>query len=214
MTTSLIVTVPPAVEPISVADAKNFLKVDFADDDSLISTLITAARERVESASYHRLITQTLQLTLDWFPWGNNSWYFNGYGYGWGRDHWPVIELEPPAQSITSVTYLDPSGALQTLNSSVYRLDPNSRPSRLTPALNQIWPATAQEMAAVTVTYVCGFGSTSASVPAKLLQGMRMLLGHYYDNRAQVMIGTRLVAIESPEGFDDLMASYAPPMVA
>jgi hypothetical protein len=213
VTTSLIVTVPPATEPISVQDAKNFLKVDTSDDDALIATFITAARMRVESAAYHKLITQTLQLTLDWFPWGPAFGYYGGYGMRSARDPYPVIELEPPAQSITSVTYLDPSGAVQTLSPSLYRLDANSRPSRLTPALNQIWPATAQEMAAVTVTYVCGFG-TAAQVPSNLIQAMRVLIDSYYENRAQVMVGTRLVAIEVPEGFDDLVRDYSPPMVA
>ena len=109
MTSSIVVVTPPATEPISLGDAKNFLKVDYPDDDALIETFITAARMRVEVAAYTKLITQTLALTLDYFPWGRTSSYWNGYGQRWATDPWPVIELEPPAQSITSVTYLDPS---------------------------------------------------------------------------------------------------------
>jgi len=210
MTSSLIVVIPPAEEPILIADAKNFLRVDNSSDDALISTFITAARKRIETVTYTRLVTQTLQLTMDWFPGGTHGSYG---GHWWGRGGWPVIELEPPAQSITSVTYLDPSGNLQTLSPSVYRLDGNSRPSRLTPALNQIWPATAQELAAVQVTYVCGFG-TAADVPGDIMQAFRLLLGHYYDNRSTVIIGSRLVAIEPPEGFAELLSDYRPPMVA
>jgi uncharacterized phiE125 gp8 family phage protein len=213
VTSSIVVVTPPATEPISLGDAKNFLKVDYPDDDALIETFITAARMRVEVAAYTKLITQTLALTLDYFPWGRTSSYWNGYGQRWATDPWPVIELEPPAQSITSVTYLDPSGALQTLDPSVYRLDANSKPARLTPALNQVWPATAQEIAAVVVTYVAGFG-TAAQVPDDLIQAVRLLIDHYYENRAQVMVGTRVVAIEIPEGFDDLVRNYTPPMVA
>ena len=210
MTSSLIVTVPPSEEPILIADAKLFLKVDNSVDDSLIGSLITAARVRIETMTYTKLITQTLQLTLDYFPGGRTTGFYSGW---WGRGSWPVIELEPPAQSIVSVTYLDPSGNVQTLSSSLYTLDPNSRPARLSPALNQIWPATAQEMAAVTVTYVCGFGA-AADVPDDIMQALRLLIGHYYDNRSQVFVGSRLVAIEVPEGFDVLLSNYSPPMVA
>ena len=132
MTSSLIVTVPPAEEPILIADAKNFLRVDTTADDALISTFITAARKRIETVTYTRLITQTLQLTLDWFPGGRTTGYFGGYGLRWwGRGSWPVIELEPPAQSITSVAYLDPSGTPQTLSSSLYT--PRPQLATLTP---------------------------------------------------------------------------------
>ncbi len=212
MTASIVVTVPPATEPLSLADAKSHLRVDINDDDALIQSYITAARQRVEEASYHKLVTQTVQLTLDEFPWNSPRGWFDGTYYRQRRDRWPVIELEPPVQSITSVTYVDPAGNVQTLDPSKYRVDVNSSPGRLTPALNQLWPATANVIAAVTVLYVAGFGAASA-VPVKLMEAIRLLLGHYYNNREQILSGTRLVALEIPEGFDDLVREFAPPLV-
>src|SRR5205807_8405795 len=137
-------------------------------DDDLIKGYIATARMRVESATFLHLITQTLQLTQDRFPWAWPSPAQMGLWPYWsGQTAWPAIELEPPVQSVTSVSYLDPSGNSQTLASSTYRLDSTNLPARLTPTLNNVWPATAQLPDAVTVVFVAGFGAASA-VPANL----------------------------------------------
>src|SRR5688500_5745800 len=59
---------PPAIEPMALDDAKKYLRVDTADDDVLIKTLITAAREWVERYTGQALITQTWDYWLDHFP--------------------------------------------------------------------------------------------------------------------------------------------------
>ena len=48
----------PVVEPVSLADAKLYLRVDTSDEDTLIGTLIAAARHCVEAATARQLIDQ------------------------------------------------------------------------------------------------------------------------------------------------------------
>lgn len=40
---------PPTAEPVSLVEAKLHLRVDFNDDDALITSLITAARQAAET---------------------------------------------------------------------------------------------------------------------------------------------------------------------
>ena len=54
----------PAEEPVSLAEAKAFLKVDDTAEDGLIGALIAAARLHVESITGRALITQTWRLML------------------------------------------------------------------------------------------------------------------------------------------------------
>ena len=45
---SLTLVSPPAAEPVTLAEAKSHLKLDTSDEDTLIASLITAARARAE----------------------------------------------------------------------------------------------------------------------------------------------------------------------
>ena len=65
---SLIVQTAPAVEPVTLAEAKAHCKVDISDDDAYISSLITMSRQYVEQILDISLISQTLEARYDTFP--------------------------------------------------------------------------------------------------------------------------------------------------
>lgn len=58
----------PTLEPLSLAEAKTWLKVDGTEEDELISTLITAARLMVEAEIGQVLIGQNWRLIGDFWP--------------------------------------------------------------------------------------------------------------------------------------------------
>jgi Phage gp6-like head-tail connector protein len=64
----LQIEIAPQVEPVDLTDMKNYMKVEFSDDDTLISSLITAARELVEAFTARSLINKGYIQTLDSFP--------------------------------------------------------------------------------------------------------------------------------------------------
>jgi hypothetical protein len=64
----LILTAAPAAEPVSLAEAKAFLRVAHADEDVLISDLVQSAREPVEAVPGLALITQSWRVPLDAWP--------------------------------------------------------------------------------------------------------------------------------------------------
>lgn len=55
-------TVEPVSEPITLAQAKNYLKVDFDDDNDLITSLIASARVRLEKYAGIAMSPRTLQV--------------------------------------------------------------------------------------------------------------------------------------------------------
>lgn len=177
-------TTGPAVEPLTVAEAKLHLRVDITDDDVFIGTLITAAREWVENYLDRTLITTQLILRAAEFP---------------------TEELElarPPmatAGTATAVviTYTLADTTTATLSTGLYRVDRTSTPGNVAPIINGTWPSDVIEDAnAVAVTYWAGYGPTSASVPATIRHAMLMLIGHWYDRRSAVLTGTISKPIE------------------
>lgn len=219
---SLIVKTQPAVEPISLAEAKNHLNVTIADDDALIQSLIKASRATLERQYDIAFITQSLVLGRDYFP------AVFGMGWGWSPGWWlgntwmaqydtqelryGFIGLRPPASAITTVTYLDPTGAATVWPASNYILDPDSRPSRFSLALGKVYPVTAPLLGAVKIEFVTGYPD-AASVPEDLKEAVKLMVGEYYQNRENVVIDSRIVAIEVPDGVDALMVNFAPALI-
>ena len=166
----------PAVEPVSLAEAKAHLRVDDDDSNDLIVALIGAARQHVESFTRRKLITQTWDYQIDQFP-----------------SDAIVVPLAPVA-SVTSITYLDTAGATQTWSSSNYRTDLPSGPwaqrPRIEPGYGLSYPLTYGVMNAVAVRCVVGYGSTASTVPAAIRAAMKILIGHWFEHREPVVTGT------------------------
>jgi uncharacterized phiE125 gp8 family phage protein len=154
-----------------VSEMKAHLRVDHNHEDDRISGLIQAAREMVEEDAQVALCPQTLTFRLDAFP------------------NWELCLRKCPINAISSITYVDADGTTQTLASDKYTLDSHSRPARVTPAYNEIWPATRRQINAVTVTATAGYSSPS-SVPAMAKQALKMLVAHWYENAETVLVGT------------------------
>lgn len=157
----------PVLEPVDVAAAREHLRVDDTDDDIMIAGLITVARQHVEAVTGRALVTQTWELRLP--------------------DFQTVITLpKAPAQSVSSITYVDASGATQTLASTVYQVlldgGPSAQSGRVIEAYGQVWPGSRGHAEDVRVRYVAGYGLPSA-VPAPLRHAMLLLVGHLYENR-------------------------------
>ncbi len=65
---SAILLTGPAIEPLSLVEAKAFLRVATSDDDDVIAALIADARFHVEAQTRRALITQNWRMALDARP--------------------------------------------------------------------------------------------------------------------------------------------------
>ena len=88
---SLQLNTPPAAEPVSLAEAKTWLRVDTDADDVLIGALVSAARARAEWHTGRAFVTQAWTLWLDAMP--------------------LCVEIPlPPLQAVASLTQYDRDG--------------------------------------------------------------------------------------------------------
>ena len=65
---SLQLVTAPTEEPVSLVEAKLHLRVDFSEDDLLITALIAAARQAAETLTGRQLVTARWKYILDSFP--------------------------------------------------------------------------------------------------------------------------------------------------
>ena len=179
----LILVTPPAGEPVSLTEAKAHMRIDSADDDSLIAALITAARQAAEAHMRRALVSQTWRLSLDRFPVAPQPWWD---GLREGADmpgDGSVIELpRPPLISVTSVTVYDDANNATVAGVSIYYVDADSEPGRVVLRSGQTWPMAGRVAGAVEVLFVAGYGAAGA-VPQAIRQGMLLLIGRLYENR-------------------------------
>lgn len=143
-----MLAVPPMAEPVSLAEAKAYLRVDTADDDGLIATLIIAAREYCEGFQNRAYITQTWQLWLDSWPEGSE-----------------IRIPRPPLQAVNSVKYYGADNTEYVLSPADYIVDNKSEPGRIVLAYGKSWPGiTLRPANAICVEFVAGYKSYQGTV--------------------------------------------------
>lgn len=192
---SLAITSQPATEPLSTAEAKSHLRVDISDDDTLIDSYVKAARLLVERAVNRQLITATYRLKMDDFD-----------DPRYAVDSRSIVIPRAPLQSVSSIQYLDTDGSTQTLASSKYTVYTDSLPGRIVLNQSEVWPAVQQQTwNTVTITFVAGYGNAASDVPETLRSAIRLLVGHFYENREAAVVG--MSAKELPLSVKSLLAT-------
>ena len=162
----------PSEEPISLLEAKLHLRVDFDEDDALITTLIGAARQAAETLTGRQFVTARWKLVLDGFP-----------GFA-------VLLPKSPVQSIVGIEYLDTSGVLQTLPADEYTVDAACEPARITPVFGKAWPPCLPQIGAVAVTFDVGYGS-AFDVPDGIKAWIKLRVGSLYGCREELSATAR-----------------------
>jgi uncharacterized phiE125 gp8 family phage protein len=172
---------PPAAEPVEVAAAKTFLRVDVATDDALITSLLKSARQKVEELSRRALITQTWEQV-------ENRWPAN-----------MILKIyRPPLQSVTSVTLYDYYNAASAWTD--YQVDANSEPGHV--IFRSVPGISLLDTGGIVVQFKAGYGDTAADVPERFKELILALTGYWYENRqvadvpqdlARAIVGERAV---------------------
>lgn len=184
----LTLTTPPAVMPVSLAEAKVHLRVTHADDDAYITALIDAATRHLDARHgilNRALITQSWTLRIGGFP-----------------ACWPyAIELPfPPLLTVGAVKYLDPDGAEQTLAGTEYTVETSQFVGRILLGYGKSWPAIRCVPGAVRIDFTVGFGPSATDVPMPIRQAMLMFIAHLYEIRS--------TDADAPRAIDALVAPF------
>ena len=177
-------SVAPAVEPVTLTEAKLHLRlstsawdaVEYDTEDDLLNSLIETARGYVENYTHRAIITQTWIAYLETFP--------------------NAVRLPfPPFQSITSIT-VEGVAFTDFTASTEGIIEPDD-----------LWPTLSSDPGAnpIEITFISGYG-LAVSVPAPIKHAILLLIAHWYSNRESVLIGVNAAPL--PMAVEALLNPY------
>jgi len=179
---------PPATLPVTLEEARRFLRVDSTEEDPVLEALIAAATTYCDGYSgiLHRgLITQTWRLPAAAFPVLPAS-----------QIRLPLI----PVQEVTEIAYYDSAGVV-IMDPASYALHTDATGSYVTVAAGGSWPAATARDDAVQILYVVGYGDLPTDVPAAVRQAILLMVSAWYDDRMTAAV---------PPAADRLLSPYRP----
>lgn len=182
---SLVLITPPASEPISLAEAKLHSRVEISTDDTLITDLIIAARELLETRLNRQIMPVTWDLYLEDFPRGKRFWPYDPVTL---RYQDQIITVpKPTLNSVSYIHYYDSNGTLQTLDPSLYTVDTASCFGRIAQAPPSVatpdttWPDTQSGLInSVIIRFIAGY----LILPRCIKQACKLLVDNWYQNRS------------------------------
>jgi uncharacterized phiE125 gp8 family phage protein len=177
----------PAAEPVTLAQAKSFIRVQHDDDDDIVTALIAGSRIHIEAQTRRALITQTWRLTRD-------AWPLNGQ----------LALLPVPLIDLVAVRIHKANGTTQALDLAGFVLDTAAAPAML--AFTRGAPmAPERSVGGIELDVTCGYGD-AGDVPEPLRQAIRLLVAHWYENRGLVTLGREVAVL--PQTVAALIAPY------
>ncbi len=184
MTYALIV--PPAAEPLTLAEVKAHLRLDGAEEDALVLSLVKAAREFLERETGLCLMAQGWRLYLD-------RWPSDGV----------IRILKSPVQTIQTVCVYGLDGEPVQVSLEDHLLDGAGRPARL-------WlkntPVTGRTVNGIEIDFSAGYGEAATDVPDTLKRAMLIHIGHMFAFRGVVGPADQPAGI--PVGYERLIAPF------
>jgi uncharacterized phiE125 gp8 family phage protein len=177
----------PAIEPVSLAEAKSWLREDGADEDQLIQALIVSARLTVEAYTRRFLVTQSWRLALDAWPASLRA------------DATLSIPFAP-FQSVTAIRVFDANGVATPLSPGSYRAPPGDCGGRV--LFVAAPPAPVRRVDGIEIDFAVGYGANAADAPQPLRHAILSLVAHWRETRGDAAEGTL------PKSFTQLAAHF------
>jgi uncharacterized phiE125 gp8 family phage protein len=176
----------PAAEPLTLAEAKDFLRVTQDDDDSVITALIASARVLVEAQTRRALITQQWRIVRDAWPTNGRVWI-----------------APSPLIAITAARVYESDGTTVTIDPENFAFNAAAAPAHVSFAPWAV-PQPGRLTGGIEIDITVGYGGDASAVPEPLRQAMRLLIAHWYENRAVVASTTSVL----PASVSALLAPF------
>lgn len=170
-----------SLEPITLQQAKDHLRVVIPDEDDYILSLITAARQMAEGRLNRTLVLRTRRQVFD-------------------RDSTSYTLRKPPVVSVDQVSVLDQAGVGTVLDEAAFRVRQygDDAPLEIEALRGATWPGLLRTGSLLAVDYLAGY--PVGEVPSPIIAWMKLVIGALYEQRESMVVGVSVATI--PEEFN------------
>lgn len=166
---------PPEREPLTLAQVKDWLNVQFDDDNATLTRLLKSGRQECEKFTGLALLSQEWDVYLDEFP----------------ADGGAIKIIPSPVLEVVGVFY---SASATELAAATYVLDSATRPTRIALADGASWPTVTKAPNTVRVRVRSGLVDTEVSpesgeIPEDINDGILLMIGANYMQRENLVVG-------------------------
>jgi hypothetical protein len=177
--------VTDSADCVSLDELKAHLRIDFNDQDALLSSSISAARVFIEEFIGRAILNKTFDLWFDAHEFGAiHAMDWSGVREGSISEIAGNSTLSlrmAKVQSITDVKSYGQGNDELLFGASNYFLDNASEPARIVLNYGATWPTDLRQVNALKIRFVAGYGSSPTSVPAPIISAVKFLAGHFYE---------------------------------
>lgn len=186
----------PVKEPLELEAVKNHLRLSIGEteEDDILNALVETARSQAETYTNRKFISQRWEFYLDGWPNGDS-----------------IALPYPPFTTETAPTIVitNSDNNTTTVSSTRYQADAVSEPGRLVLRYGADWPAdTLWPNNPIKITFSCGYGLNSTDIPTPIRQAMLMMIGHWYENREDTVVGQGFTIINVPQASKSLLYPF------
>ena len=177
---SLTLTTEPALEPVTQAEAKLYIKqpVSITTDDLLIDSLIKTARKLAEDYCNRAFIDQTWTMVLNDTP--------------------NIIEIPKGyLDSITSINIIDEDGVATLQAATMYQVE-DGEAAIVFLETGESWTSTTRLLGQMRVVFKSGYGSLVTDIPEGIKTGIKQLILQLYEDRGNTELTSLTRSVLQP----------------
>jgi len=175
--------------PLTLDEYKQHARIDGSDFDTDVLAKMADVLDFCEAATGRQFVSATWEFAFHRFPPG-------------GR---PQMLPKGQLTAVTQIVYTATDGTVTTIDSATiatdFKVATRQEPGAIAPVFGTVWPDERRELEAVVYTCTCGWSADG--VDARVLALLKLVFGHFWENREATISGT--VARELPRGVGDLI---------
>lgn len=158
----------PAIEPVSLAEAKAWLREDNDDEDQLIQTLLVSARLTLEAWTRRFFILQGWRLVCDNWPFPKSGTQSINIAFA-------------PFRAVTAIRVYDRSDVATIIDPASYRIRGGDLGGCI---LFETLPKTpGRALNGVEIDFTVGYGSSPSQIPEPLRRAILLMVAHWREHR-------------------------------